>query len=128
MEIYKITNKINKKIYIGATISDAGTRFKQHINACGNGVKIPLYEAMRKYGWINFEAESLDSTPTTIDELNKLETHYINKLNAKDPKIGYNIVDNNYSVGFIAKSSLNEADITEIRNMYSKCEHGPRYW
>lgn len=128
MNVYKITNCINNKIYIGATTLTIEDRFKSHINACCNGGKLTLYKAMRKYGWINFKIELLDSSANTIEELNKLESKYIIKFNSLDKNIGYNCVTNNYTGGFIAKSNLDESDILNIRELYKKCEHGPRYW
>ena len=54
--IYKITNDINGKIYIGKTLNSLEHRFNEHKRAsrkkcCENR---PLYSAMRKYGVENF--------------------------------------------------------------------------
>lgn len=51
--IYKITNNINGKIYIGKTIRSPETRWNEHIrNALfeQDRYNTPLYSAMRKYG------------------------------------------------------------------------------
>ena len=51
MLIYKITNKINNKCYIGQTIKNAEERWKEHqAHAFGthpNDVNKTLYKAMR---------------------------------------------------------------------------------
>lgn len=51
--VYKITNKINNKCYIGSSIRTE-KRWKQHINASNNlnspHYNYPLYQAFRKYG------------------------------------------------------------------------------
>lgn len=31
-EVYKVTNKVNNKVYIGITNKGAGARFKQHLS------------------------------------------------------------------------------------------------
>jgi len=50
--IYKITNQVNQKIYIGKTISSISTRFSQHLwesfNPKCNGYNFILHKAIRK--------------------------------------------------------------------------------
>ena len=50
MLIYKITNTVNGKIYVGQTVRTLEERKWQHINTAKNGHKNHLYNAMRKYG------------------------------------------------------------------------------
>lgn len=62
--IYKITNNINGKIYIGKTLLTIEERFKQH---CRDSQKEsmnhrPLYAAMRKYGCHHFSVEIVEET------------------------------------------------------------------
>jgi len=77
MIIYKITNKINGKIYIGQTIKSLNARISNHISdALANKYNVHFHSALRKYGADNFEwgiiAECDD-----IDELNRLEIYFI---------------------------------------------------
>lgn len=89
--IYKITNIINKKIYIGQTKSSIETRFKRHIyDIEHHKTKSLLYDAMNKYGKENFIIEQIDIAYTS-DELNEKEIYYIKTFNTQDPTIGYNI-------------------------------------
>ena len=89
--IYKITNKINSKIYIGKTNSSIDIRFKQHIYSIEHHkTKSLLYDAMKKYGIENFTIEEIDSADS-LEELNKKERHYISKYESQNPNIGYNI-------------------------------------
>ena len=55
--IYKITNKINGKCYIGETTKDdPNKRWKQHKNTIKKGMGCPaLGLAVKKYGIENFE-------------------------------------------------------------------------
>lgn len=81
MIIYKTTNKINGKIYIGKDIYNN----KKYI---GSGLN--LKSAIKKYGRVNFTKEVLEFCKDNT-ELNYKEKQWIKKLNATNPKIGYNI-------------------------------------
>lgn len=87
-QIYKITNIINKKCYIGQTLYDANKRFKEHINASTNTRKNNhFYNAIRKYGIENFELEILENN-VAEDKLDELEIYYIKKYDSYNN--GYN--------------------------------------
>lgn len=89
--IYKITNKINNKIYIGQTIN-----FKQRMKTHTSNIKrnsLPIDVAIKKYGKENFIFEILEET----DEQEKadiLERHYIKLYDCKlNNNKGYNLLD-----------------------------------
>ena len=67
--IYKITNLINNKIYIGKTKKDIETRFKEHLQNAINDCQYNLSKAIRKYGIDNFNIEMID-TAESDEELN----------------------------------------------------------
>jgi hypothetical protein len=48
--IYAIWCTKEKKLYVGQTINNALSRFKEHIYKANSGDDLPLYKAMRKYG------------------------------------------------------------------------------
>lgn len=81
MQIYKITNILNGKIYIG---KDAYNRK----NYFGSGLIIK--SAIRKYGKQNFIKEILEECQD-LKELSKREIYWIEKLNSRNSEIGYNI-------------------------------------
>ena len=62
--IYKITNNINNKIYIGKTEFSIEKRFAEHCSDAfrDRNEKRPLYAAMRKYGIENFEISLIEET------------------------------------------------------------------
>lgn len=62
--IYKITNDINQKIYIGKTEFLIEKRFKEHCQDAyrSRNEKRPLYMAMRKYGIEHFHIELIEET------------------------------------------------------------------
>ena len=62
--IYKITNTLNGKVYIGKTERTVEERFKEH---CRDYLRVdisnrPLYRAFSKYGIENFQVETLEET------------------------------------------------------------------
>lgn len=91
MIIYKATNIINRKIYIGQTIKTLKIRLNQHkINAKLKSFNSNYFaRAIRKYGFDNFEWEIID-TAESIEELNKKEIYWINFYNSIDRNLGYN--------------------------------------
>ena len=58
--IYKITNKLNGKVYIGQS-NNIGRRFKEH-QTKGSESRIPVDVAIQKYGKENFLYEVLEET------------------------------------------------------------------
>lgn len=83
--IYKITNKINGKTYIGQHRYE-----KLEDNYMGSGKH--LLNAMKKYGKENFEKEILVSDIKTRAEADIAERNYIKKARSEG-KAEYNIVD-----------------------------------
>lgn len=83
MIVYKTTNTITGKIYVGQDIND-------NQNYLGSGIKIR--KAIKKYGRQHFTKEVLCECQS-IDELNAMELHWIRVLNSTNPDIGYNIHD-----------------------------------
>jgi len=80
MRIYKITNIITGKFYIGKTIRSLDERFYHHKYAAKNqDKKTHLMSSMNKYGHDNFIIEEL-CTATNENELSSLEIEYISKL------------------------------------------------
>lgn len=91
MGIYKITNTINNKCYIGLS-RDIEYRWKEHKYKAIHNKKCknkPLYNAFKKYGIDNFVFEVLKECKE--DELSDLEIFYINKYKSNNNKYGYNI-------------------------------------
>lgn len=121
MIIYKITNKINGKVYIGQTIYTLARRKANHIKCAKNGVDRHLYNAMRKYGIENFEFEEIDRADN-IDDLNYLETYYI--IQYDSVRKGYNMCyggDSNVMFSDIVyQKHLERVRSEEIRNKVSE--------
>ena len=90
-KIYKITNLVNGKIYVGQTQRDVEQRFKEHMRADSL-----IGKAICKYGLKNFKCEILEECDT-IEELNEREIFWIKELNCKVPN-GYNLTDGGHGV------------------------------
>lgn len=87
--IYKITNTINGKMYIGQAI-DIEKRWKEHEYSSKNGNQI-IYRAIRKYGLDRFSFDIVEECAK--EDLDRLEILYIKKLNSffKWDNGGYNM-------------------------------------
>lgn len=86
--IYKITNQIDNKCYIGQSVN-VSQRWKDHAK-CGLGIDTPagnkLYKAMIEEGIWNFSWELLEEC--SREQLDSKEKYYIDLYNACD--FGYN--------------------------------------
>lgn len=79
MYIYKITNIVNNKVYIGQTIQTVQNRFRRHINdAVSYKLNTHFCNAVRNYAKENFIVEVLD-TAQSQTELNQKEQYHIEK-------------------------------------------------
>jgi group I intron endonuclease len=91
--IYKITNIINNKLYIGQTtrpLSKRISEYKKSLLYNENFYNEYLQNSFKKYGFENFKFEVID-TASSIQELNAKEIQYISYYKSNDKEIGYNI-------------------------------------
>ena len=84
--IYKITNKLNGKVYIGQS-RDIDARWRQHCNAKDN---YAIHNAIKKYGKENFSFEVLLECPAEM--LNVWERDMIALYDCISPN-GYNLTE-----------------------------------
>ena len=101
--IYKITNLVNNKVYIGQTTRNFNMRY----SAAGEGIErvygylcgcekygdshnVHLLRSIRKYGINNFKVEKCIDVAYSQEELDKKEKYWINYYNACNPDFGYN--------------------------------------
>lgn len=85
--VYKITNLINGKVYIGQS-RDIHKRWIDHRRKSPYLSNIYLHRAIRKHGIENFRFEVLEEC--RIDQLNDLERKYIIRYKSLKPN-GYNL-------------------------------------
>ena len=111
--IYKVTNLVNNKIYIGQTVKHPQQRFEEYCNA-----KYLLGKAVAKYGKENFSLEIIEYT----ENFNERERFWIDFYDSGVPK-GYNIM---YGEQFISFSQQEEI-IQELYNGLTYKEIAKKY-
>ena len=109
--IYKITNRVNNKVYIGQTHFTVEHRWKQHIkNYNIEHRKQPLYKAFDKYGLDNFYVEPIEEIDS--DQLDEREMYWIAYYDSF--KNGYNA-----NIGGTGKVyTWTDNQYEEIRSLY----------
>jgi group I intron endonuclease len=117
MIIYKITNTINGKIYIGKTTKSLNERKKTHLKRFRYGKKTHLYSAFKKYGNDAFLWEELIKC-SDINELNELEIFFIKKYDSI--KNGYNM-----TMGGDGGDTISMKSAEEKKNQGAKIGHIP---
>jgi group I intron endonuclease len=94
--IYRITNTVNGKVYIGQTIdADPSERWKAHKSLKSSGNR-HWKSAIKKYGWENFLCEVIESFDLTsgVDGrvwLDEREEYWIQHHGSLDREKGYNL-------------------------------------
>lgn len=78
--VYKVTNVINGKSYIGKTSRTLKKRRKEHIAKAAQGSSLPFHAAIRKYGEKNFLWDIIAECES-IDTLNRVESLLIHENN-----------------------------------------------
>ena len=126
---YKITNKINNKIYIGIT-NNPKRRWTDHIKykgKHGEGHK-PLYRAINKYSAINFKMDIL-STKTSWNEICLEEIKYIKQYESFwTSGKGYNLTTGGQGAPNTVVSNKTKKKLREINIKMNLVEHLHKYY
>lgn len=116
--VYKHTNKINGKVYIGQTGQKPENRWQE-----GRGYKGSdrFYKAIQKYGWDNFEHEVLFSH-LSQKEAKTLEQKLIQEYNTINPLFGYNLTTGGETTKFSeeALKKMSQSHSKEKHHMWGK--------
>lgn len=121
--IYKITNSLNGKMYIGKTMKAVAERWQEHCHDYNRRSEEhrPLYAAMNKYGIDNFTIETIEECSDSI--INEREKYWIEYFGAF--KNGYNAtiggdgrayIDYDLVVSTYAEVK-NQAEVARIMNI-----------
>lgn len=88
--LYRITNQLNEKVYIGQTV-DAHARWAAHKSKSKTDSPVQyISRAIAKYGVENFTYEVI-TTCQTQEDANETESILIEQYNSRDKQFGYNI-------------------------------------
>lgn len=122
--IYKITNLLNGKVYIGQTRTPLRQRMYKHYSRAKSNEATGIDKAMGKYGKENFQVEILEFCDD--DVLDEKERYYIKEFDSYDK--GYNLTlggqDNHNCIKFDleeVKKLLNENGTIKGAAMQLKC-------
>lgn len=137
--IYKIQNLVNGKTYVGFT-TNLNRRIKCHKNRAFVSLhKTKLYDAMRKYGWDNFQFSVVYESKDVEHTKNVMENYFIAEYDSI--KNGYNmtlggdgtlgVVPWNKGISVIISeetkkkisSALKGKNVGENNGMYGKTPH-----
>lgn len=88
--VYKFTNTVNGKVYIGITSRPISERINDHIKLSNSGRGSKFHNATRKYGFDAFVLEILEEC-FTKEDLQEKEVFYIAKYKADSRRYGYNL-------------------------------------
>lgn len=87
--VYKITNKINNKSYVGMSSRSLEARWNSHLSAVRQNSTFRFHSAIRKYGVDSWIKEVIFTTEDIL-EARKYEEKYISENNLTNIKYGYN--------------------------------------
>ena len=132
--VYKTTDLVSGLIYVGQHKSES---FDEKYYGSG----IIISKLIKKYGLNRFKCELLEECDN-LEHLNEREIYWINKLNALDNSVGYNIAtggafgDSGYHNGMLGKTQsqkqkdaarnyqLNNPKTSQMKNKMSKAMKG----
>ena len=87
MIIYKATNRVNGKVYVGQTVRPLEVRIAEHKRHSNT----PFDKAIQRHGIDNFVFEIIDRAET-VEELNQKEKHWIEYYSSMGEN-GYNVCE-----------------------------------
>ena len=127
--IYRITNTVNNKVYIGQTTQNITERYCGLDLTSSRTTSSILQHAALKYGNDKFLVEVIYQSPfiteqEILDDLNSKETHFIDLFQSN--KVGYNIRDGgqNHARTEIEKKKL--SDIMVAKKSYLRVFCDPK--
>lgn len=112
--IYCCENDLNKKVYIGETKQTLKKRWKEHKRHLNNNKDKKhsvIYDAIRKYGTMNFHVFILEENLEENSKRKEREKYWISVYNSfigSENSHGYNMTIGGYIETKFAKKSINE--------------------
>lgn len=111
-----VSGKKNDMIYIGITSrEDINDRW---LNGAGYKKQAYFYNAIKKYGWNNFNHDVL-FTGLTKTEAEQMEIELISKYNSANRLCGYNRTNGGNCIGTMLQETKNKISKANMGNQYS---------
>ena len=119
--IYKATNKVTGKCYIGF---DCNWPYRKtaHKHAVKRGSTLVFHNAIRKYGWENFKWDAVEQSEDGNFLLSEREEFYIRKFNS------HYIYGAGYNMTFGGEATLGWVPSEETRKKISESNLGKIAW
>ena len=122
--VYKATNKINGKMYIGQTVGSLDARISRHISdALLERYDMYFHNAVRKHGKENFDWKIIAEC-NSLEELNKAEIEMIEKYNTFGN--GYNLTKGGEGSSGFKHSEETKQKLSEINSGENNPNYGKR--
>jgi group I intron endonuclease len=121
MWLYKLTNKVNGKSYVGTSVNPISNRMSRHRYSARNGwdQTMPITHAIAKYGFSAFIVKCLGKAKSH-SELMKMEVRAIRRYKTRVPN-GYNVTAG--GMGGIGRPMS-----AKTRAIFLKARIGKRAW
>jgi len=113
MYIYRITNLVNNKVYIGQTTKNPERRWKEHKTSAKKDTRW-LYQAIRKYGIQCFEFQVICEA-LEHKYLDELEILLIKEYNSFET--GYNMTEGGYAFSLVGRPNTWWSKAQETRKL-----------
>jgi group I intron endonuclease len=118
MHIYKFTHTETGRCYIGQTIQQPNQRRLEHISESRHTDKnYHFHNALKKYGIDSFKFEVIDSSATTLEELNRLEEKYVEQ---------YNSISNGFNIRNPGDNKTHNPESIERMRIAQRAAHARR--
>jgi len=126
--VYKFTNKFNRKVYIGQSVN-IEKRYKEHKRSINIDYNNYWINAIKKYGFDNFDFEVLIECPK--ENLNYWERFYISYYCSNNPDYGYNKTSGGqigftYKVTEESRKKMSESQKGNTNKRGKKCSEESR--
>lgn len=121
--IYKHTNQVNNKVYIGQTINEYKRKYAHKHTL--NSWRSYFHNAIKKYGYDKFvyeileEIDDIDVKELKI-KLDTLEQKYISVYKSNDPNFGYNLTLG--GGGTLGLKQSKESNLKRSKTHKAKCK------
>ena len=129
-KIYKITNKLNGKVYIGQTIKSLEERFQKHCWGTSENdryhLNMAIKRAIKKYGKENFTINLIEEVET--DKLDEREVYWISFYDSYNKGYNCTLGGQNGATRICSLSWTEENEVIEAKYLgFSIREIGEAY-